>query len=85
MIFYFNYFCFVSFDVSFKKKELCYHRQEEITPSYKILIGRADAEAEAPILWPPDAKSRLIGEDPDAVKTQEKSFIRSDLANIPLI
>ena len=61
MIFYFNYFCFVSFDVSFKKKELCYHRQEEITPSYKILIGRADAEAEAPILWPPDAKSRLIG------------------------
>ena len=30
--------------------------------------GRTDAEAEAPILWPPDAKSRLIGEDPDAGK-----------------
>ena len=25
-----------------------------------------DAEAEAPILWPPDVKSRLIGKDPDA-------------------
>ena len=25
-----------------------------------------DAEAEVPILWPPDAKSLLIGEDPDA-------------------
>ena len=32
-----------------------------------ILIGRTDDEAEAPILWPPDAKScRLIGKDPDA-------------------
>ena len=27
-----------------------------------------DAEAEAPTLWPPDAKSRLIGKDPDARK-----------------
>ena len=30
--------------------------------------GRTDAEAEAPILWPPDAKSQLIGKDPDAGK-----------------
>ena len=29
-------------------------------------IGRTDAEAEAPILWPPDSKSWLIGKDPDA-------------------
>ena len=29
-------------------------------------IGRTDAEAETPILWPPDAKSWLIGKDPDA-------------------
>ena len=29
---------------------------------------RTDAEAEAPILWPPDAKSQLIGKDPDARK-----------------
>ena len=33
-----------------------------------IFIGRTDAEAEAPILWPPDAKSCLIGKDPDAGK-----------------
>ena len=33
-----------------------------------LFIGRTDAEAEAPILWPPDAKSWLIGKDPDAGK-----------------
>ena len=31
-----------------------------------IFIGRTDAEAEAPIVWPPDAKRQLIGKDPDA-------------------
>ena len=30
-----------------------------------VLIGRTDAEAETPILWPPDAKNGLIGEDSD--------------------
>ena len=34
----------------------------------RIFIGRTDAEAEAPILWPPDVKSQLIGKDPDAGK-----------------
>ena len=33
-----------------------------------IFIGRTDAEAEAPILWPPDVKSWLIWKDPDAGK-----------------
>ena len=33
-----------------------------------IFFGRPDAEAEASILWPPDAKSWLIGKDPDAGK-----------------
>ena len=33
-----------------------------------IFIGRTDAEAGASILWPPDAKSQLIGKDPDAGK-----------------
>ena len=33
-----------------------------------VLIGRTDAEAEAPILWPPDAKNQLTGQDPDAGK-----------------
>ena len=31
-----------------------------------IFTGRTDAKAEAPILWPSDGKSRLIGKDPDA-------------------
>ena len=31
-----------------------------------LFIGRTDAEAETPILWPPHAKSWLIGKDPDA-------------------
>ena len=33
-----------------------------------IFIGRADTKVEAPILWPPDAKSQIIGKDPDAGK-----------------
>ena len=33
-----------------------------------IFIGRTYAEAEAPILWPLDAKSGFIGKDPDAGK-----------------
>ena len=33
-----------------------------------IFIGKTDAEVEAPILWPPDAKSWFIGKDPDAGK-----------------
>ena len=33
-----------------------------------IFTGRTDAEAEAPILWPPDVKSGLIGKDPEAGK-----------------
>ena len=33
-----------------------------------MLIGKTDAEAETPLLWPPDTKSQLIGKDPDAWK-----------------
>ena len=33
-----------------------------------IFIGTTDGEAETPILWPPNAKNRLIGKDPDAGK-----------------
>ena len=35
---------------------------------YWVFIKRIDAEAETPILWPPDAKSWLTGKDPDAGK-----------------
>ena len=31
-------------------------------------MGRTDAEAETPLLWPPDVKNRLTGKDPDAEK-----------------
>ena len=45
-----------------------------------VFIGRTDAEAETPIPWPPDAKSRLIGKDPDAEKDwrQEKKGMTED-------
>jgi len=35
-----------------------------------MFIGRTDAEAETPILWPPDAKNWLIGKNPALVKTE---------------
>ena len=44
-----------------------------------ISIGRTDAEVEAPILWPPDAKSQLIGKDPDAGKDwRQKKWTTED-------
>ena len=45
-----------------------------------IFIGRTDAEAETPILWPPDAKNWLTGKDPDAGKDwrQEKKGMTED-------
>ena len=33
-----------------------------------IFTGRTDAEAEAPVFWPPDVESYLTGKDPDAGK-----------------
>ena len=49
---------------------------KEINPEF----GRTDAEAEAPILWPPDAKSLLIGKDPDTGKDwgQEEKGVTKD-------
>ena len=35
---------------------------------FRIFIGRTDAEAETPILRPPDVKNRLFGKDTDAAK-----------------
>ena len=37
-----------------------------------IFTGRTDAEAETPILWPPNAKNRLTGKDPDLGKIEGK-------------
>ena len=48
-----------------------------------VFIGRTDAEAETPILWPPDAKSRLIGKDPDSGRDwgqEEKGRTEDEMA-----
>ena len=50
-----------------------------------IFIGRTDAEAEAPILWPPDGKSSLIREDPDAEKNwrqEEKGTTEDEMVGM---
>ena len=47
-----------------------------------VFIGRTDVEAETPILWPPDAKSWLIGKDPDAGKDwgqEEKGTMEDEM------
>jgi len=47
-----------------------------------IFIGRTDAEAEAPILWPPDVKNSLIWKDPDSGKDwkqEEKGVIEDEM------
>ena len=62
---------------------------EEIQPVHPkgdqscVFIGRTDAEAEAPILWPSHAKSWLIGKDPDAGRNwgqEEKGMIEDEMA-----
>ena len=48
-----------------------------------MFFGRTDAEAETPTLWPPHAKSLLIGEDPDAVRDwgqKEKGMTEDEMA-----
>ena len=61
---------------------------KEIQPVYLkgdqswVFIGRADAEAETPILWSPDATNWLIGKDPDAGKYwrwEEKGMTEDEL------
>ena len=75
--------------VAFKLMEktlLIYFDSKEIKPVNPkgnqpwIFTGRTDDEAEAPILWPPDAKSQIIGKDPDAGKDwgQEEKGMTED-------
>ena len=47
----------------------------------RILTERTDAEAEVPMLWPPDAKNCLTGKDPDAGKDrrQEKGVTEDEM------
>ena len=49
------------------------------------MIARTDAEAEAPILWPPDTKSCLIGKDPDSGKDggkDEKGATKDEIVGL---
>ena len=48
-----------------------------------VFLGRTDAEAETPILWPPHVKSWLIGKDPDAGRDwgqEEKGMTENEMA-----
>ena len=48
-----------------------------------VFIGRLDAEAETPVLWPPDVKNWLFGKDPDAGKDwrqEEKRMTEDEMA-----
>ena len=48
-----------------------------------VFMGRTDADAETPILWPPHAKSWLVGKDPDAGRgwgQEEKGMIEDEMA-----
>ena len=48
-----------------------------------VFFGRNDAEAETPVLWPPHAKSWLIGKDSDAGRTcgqEEKGTTEDEMA-----
>ena len=62
---------------------LDYNEIKPVNPKgnlFWIFIGRTDAEAEALVLWPPDAKNWLIGKDPDAEKDwrQEEKVMTED-------
>ena len=48
-----------------------------------VFFGRKDAKAETPVLWPPHAKSWLIGKDPDAGRDwgqEEKETTEDEMA-----
>ena len=48
-----------------------------------VFIGKSDVEAETPVLWPPHAKSWLIGKDPDAGRDwgqEEKGMTEDEMA-----
>ena len=61
-----------------KIKSVSFKRNQQ-----RIFIGRTEAEAEAPMLWPPDAKTQLIGKDLDAERDRrqkEKRVAEDEMA-----
>ena len=75
-----------AFELWYWRRLLSPFDRKEIQPvhpkgnQFWIFIGRTDAEAEASILWPPDAKNWLIGKDPDDGKDwrQEEKGMTED-------
>ena len=56
---------------------------EDCWDQSQVFIGRTDAEAETPVLWPPHVKSWLIGKDPDAGRDwgqEEKGTTEDEMA-----
>ena len=53
-----------------------------VSPKGNQLIGRTDAEAEVPVFWPPEARSRLTGKDLDSGKEsrQKKAATEDEMA-----
>ena len=65
--------------LDYKKIQPVYHKGNQS----QIFMGRTDAKAETPILWPPHVKSWLIGKDPDAGKDwgqEEKGTTEDEMA-----
>ena len=66
-----KYWCFWTVVLKTFESSLDCKESQQINPKGNqswIFIGRTDAEAETPILWPPDVKNWLTGKDPDAGK-----------------
>ena len=65
---------------------LCSKEIQPVHPEggkFWVFIVRTNVEAETPVLWPPDAKSRLIGKDPDAGRDwgqEEKGMTEDEMA-----
>ena len=70
-----------TFESPLNFKEIQPVNTKEISPGYWIFIGKTDAEAETPIVWPPYVKYWLIGKDPDAGKDlrQEKGMTEDEI------
>ena len=73
-------FLILTYSIQDPYKEINQSILKEIS---QVFIGRNDAKAETPILWPTHAKSWLIGKDPDAGKDwgrEEKGMIEDEMA-----
>ena len=80
----FKLWCWRRLDNSLDSKEI-----KAVNPKGNqpwIFIGRTDAEAEAPVLWPPNTKSWLIGKNPDGGKQdwrqKEKGAAEDEMAKV---